>query len=431
MSASDKNWWRAPAASTAVYGEVSLPGSKSITNREFVLAALAAENSLLRSPLLARDTRLMMAGLAAMGINFELGADSVLVRPGTLRGPAEVDCGLAGTVMRFLPPVAALAEGEIQFKGDEQAQQRPMATTLESLRILGVAISSQADSLPFSVIGTGRVLGGELTIDASKSSQFVSGLLLAAPRFERGLLLKHAGSQLPSLPHIEMTLECLRQRGVSAFQESESSWRVEPSEIRGRELTIEPDLSNAGPFLAAAVVTGGTVRIPNWPDQTTQVGREYIPILEAFGSTCELSNGLLTVTGGEQLRGVDLDLAHAGELAPTVVALAALAESPSRIVGISHLRGHETDRLAALTREINNLGGAVTELADGLVINPKPLQPGYWHSYHDHRMATAGAIIGLRVAGVDVEDIATTQKTIPNFAELWFGLLGAESETGR
>ena len=373
----------------------------------------------------------MMAGLAAMGINFELGADSVLVRPGTLRGPAEVDCGLAGTVMRFLPPVAALAEGEIQFKGDEQAQQRPMATTLESLRILGVAISSQADSLPFSVIGTGRVLGGELTIDASKSSQFVSGLLLAAPRFERGLLLKHAGSQLPSLPHIEMTLECLRQRGVSAFQESESSWRVEPSEIRGRELTIEPDLSNAGPFLAAAVVTGGTVRIPNWPDQTTQVGREYIPILEAFGSTCELSNGLLTVTGGEQLRGVDLDLAHAGELAPTVVAMAALAESPSRIVGISHLRGHETDRLAALTREINNLGGAVTELADGLVINPKPLQPGYWHSYHDHRMATAGAIIGLRVAGVDVEDIATTQKTIPNFAELWFELLGSDSESGR
>ncbi len=426
---SNSIWWDAPTASLAIFGEVSLPGSKSITNRELVLAALASDTSVLHEPLLARDTRLMMAGLANLGVEFEDVPNGLRVRPQQLRGPAVIDCGLAGTVMRFLPPLASLANGDIEFKGDAEAQQRPMAETIHSLRSLGVQITAAGESLPFTVMGRGRVTGGELSIDASRSSQFVSGLLLSAARFERGLHLKHSGTRLPSLPHIEMTLNCLRLRGVAASQDSAGSWRVEPGEIQGRDVVIEPDLSNAGPFLAAAVVTGGTVSIPNWPITTTQVGRDFVPILEAFGATCELANGSLRVTAGQTIRGVDLNLEHAGELAPTVAAIAALADSPSRIVGIAHLRGHETDRLAALTREINNLGGAVTELADGLVINPKPLGPGNWSSYHDHRMATAGAIIGLRVAGVRVENIATTQKTIPNFPELWTRLLGIETPT--
>lgn len=423
MTESDSNWWDAPTAVEAVSGEVALPGSKSITNRELVLSALAQSESTLTQPLVARDTKLMIAALVGMGTAIHQHGDSLRITPGELRGPSSVDCGLAGTVMRFLPPVAALARGDIEFRGDPEAQQRPMVTTIESLRALGVDVAAASESLPFTVQGVGHVSGGDLAIDATRSSQFVSGLLLSAARFEKGVHLRHTGTQLPSLPHIEMTLDCLRLRGVQAIQDSERSWRVSPSEIGARDVAVEPDLSNAGPFLAAAVVTGGSVRIPNWPSTTTQVGREFIPILEAFGARCELSDSRLEVVAGDRLAGVDLNLEHAGELAPTVVAIAALAESPSRIVGIAHLRGHETDRLAALTREINNLGGAVTELEDGLVINPTRLRAGYWSSYHDHRMATAGAIIGLRVPGVKVENIATTQKTIPNFPELWRQLL--------
>ena len=422
------SWWDAPTALDPVCGEVSLPGSKSITNRELVLAALAKGTSVLRRPLLARDTKLMIAGLQSMGVQVSTERDELRVTPGELHGPSSIDCGLAGTVMRFLPPIAALAQGSVEFYADPEAQLRPMATTLNSLRALGVEVSSENASLPFTVHGTGKVRGGELSIDASRSSQFISGLLLAAARFDEGINLHHTGDQLPSLPHIEMTLDCLRRRGVSASQESPANWRIEPGEIRPLDLVIEPDLSNAGPFLAAAVVTGGTVAVADWPAETTQVGREFIPILEQFGARCELAAGWLKVTGPQRIKGVDLNLEHAGELAPTIAAIAALAETPSRLVGIAHLRGHETDRLAALTREINNLGGAVSELQDGLVINPRPLHAGNWASYHDHRMATAGAIIGLRVPGVKVENIATTQKTIPNFQELWSDLLRVASQ---
>lgn len=429
--------WTAPTATAPLTARLSLPGSKSLTNRELVLAALAEAPSTLRRPLHSRDSDLMVEALRSLGVTIEeteqgpFGAD-LRVTPAELTGSTSIDCGLAGTVMRFLPPVAALAVGPVAFDGDESARRRPMRTTIDALRALGVDVSDDGrGTLPFSMYATGSVEGGDLEIDASASSQFVSGLLLSAPRFTRGLHLRHVGEHLPSMPHIEMTVETLRARGVVVHSPATGEWVVEPGPIAAIDVDIEPDLSNAAPFLVAALIAGGTVTIEGWPAETTQVGAHLARILPLFGATVTIDGGALTVDGGlgviggTSIPGVDLDLSEGGELAPAIVALAALADGPSRITGIGHLRGHETDRLAALAAEINGLGGAVTELADGLQIEPRPLHGGPWRAYEDHRMATAGAIVGLAVEGVEIDDIRTTSKTLPQFAELWLGpLLG-------
>ncbi|WP_210479159.1 3-phosphoshikimate 1-carboxyvinyltransferase [Naasia sp. SYSU D00948] len=435
--------WPAPVATRPLSARVSLPGSKSLTNRELVLSALAAEPTVLRAPLHSRDSRLMIEALRSLGVSIEpVGAGEygpdLLVTPGELAGGVAVDCGLAGTLMRFGPPVAALALGPVTFDGDAAARRRPMRTTIESLRGLGVDVNDDGRyALPFTVHGSGRVPGGELEIDASASSQFVSGLLLAAARFEQGLTLRHTGERLPSLPHIEMTLAALRSRGVDARTSGEAEWTVSPGPISGGEVTIEPDLSNAAPFLAAALIAGGSVRIADWPESTTQVGDDLRTLLAGFGATVERDGRDLVVDGGpgllggRELPGVDLDLSTGGELAPAIVALAALASGPSRITGIGHLRGHETDRLAALAAELNALGGRVTEEEDGLSIEPAPLtaRPDRpWQSYEDHRMATAGAVIGLAVPGLEIDDIGTTAKTLPQFPELWASMLSAAPE---
>lgn len=426
--------WPAPVAPGALDARLQLPGSKSLTNRELVLSALADSPTLLRRPLHSRDSALMIEALRNLGTTIEevegdgeFGPD-LLVTPGELVGSSSIDCGLAGTVMRFVPPVAALSLGPVVFDGDPSARRRPMRTMIEALRTLGVDVNDDGRGvLPFSVYGTGAVEGGDLEIDASASSQFVSGLLLAAPRFAKGLRLRHTGEHLPSIPHIEMTIECLKVRGVTVEVPEPGLWVVEPQSISGGEIDIEPDLSNAAPFLAAALVAGGTVTIDGWPDATTQVGAHLETILPLFGARVTRTGGSLTVDGGvgllggAELPGVDLDLSAGGELAPAIVGLAALASGPSRITGIGHLRGHETDRLAALAAEITGLGGTISELPDGLAIEPAPLHGGVWHTYEDHRMATTGAIIGLAVPGVEIEDIATTAKTLPQFAELWSG----------
>ncbi|WP_440711419.1 3-phosphoshikimate 1-carboxyvinyltransferase [Herbiconiux sp. YIM B11900] len=423
--------WAAPRAHAPLSATLALPGSKSLTNRELVLSALADSPSLLRAPLHSRDSDLMVEALRALGTTIVAvdgeggyGPDLAITPAEELLGSTTIDCGLAGTVMRFLPPVAALALGPTTFDGDEGARRRPMATTITSLRALGVDIGDDGRAaLPFTVHGRGRVAGGELTIDASRSSQFVSGLLLTAARFDEGLDLRHEGSRLPSQPHIDMTIAALRARGVEVESSGDGRWSVRPGRIAGAEVDIEPDLSNAAPFLAAALVAGGSVTITGWPESTTQVGADLADILPLFGATVSRDGDRLTVTGGESIRGISIDLSTGGELAPAVVALAALATEPSEITGIGHIRHHETDRLAALATEINGLGGRVTELPDGLAITPAPLHGGIWQSYADHRMATAGAIIGLAVDGVLIEDIATTAKTLPQFPELWRGML--------
>ena len=436
----DAGNWVAPTPSSPVDATLSLPGSKSLTNRELVLAALADGVSVLHSPLHSRDSKLMVEALRSLGTTVEEipGAGSFgpdwRITPGELFGSTTIDCGLAGTVMRFLPPVAALALGPTTFDGDEGARRRPMSTTISSLKALGVDVADEGrGALPFTVHGTGHVTGGALTIDASSSSQFVSGLLLAAARFDNGIDLTHAGERLPSLPHIEMTIEVLKNRGVMVESPEVGRWVVRPSPIAALDIDIEPDLSNAAPFLAAALVTGGSVTITGWPETTTQVGNDLIELLPLFGATVSRDGSSVTVTGAVDAKGVPaingitLDLGTGGELAPAIVALAALASSPSTITGIGHIRHHETDRLAALATEINKLGGSVTELPDGLVIEPAPLHGGVWLSYEDHRMATAGAIIGLAVSGVEVENIGTTSKTLPEFVDLWAALVDGHS----
>lgn len=426
--------WTAPVAPTPVRAHVAVPGSKSLTNRALVLAALADGPSTIHGALRSRDTELMIGALQALGTRIDGAAaaseTTLHVTPGELRG-ATVDCGLAGTVMRFVPPVAALAVGRSEFDGDPEARVRPQGTMLDALRAAGVSVAGSA--LPFVVDGIGRVPGGDVSLDASASSQFVSGMLLAAARFDSGVTVRHTGAAaVPSQPHIDMTLEMLRAAGVNAGSPEPGLWRVEPGAIAGRDWVIEPDLSNATPFLAAAAATGGEVSVPLWPLSTTQAGDAFREIVAEMGAEVSLTAdsatpgaGTLTVRG-RQLRGIDCDLGEVGELTPTIAALAALAEGPTRLRGIGHLRGHETDRLAALATELGARGVAVTELPDGLAIEPRPvaqLQGGAWRAYADHRMATAGAIIGLRLPGVEVDDIDCTSKTLPDFAGMWTTML--------
>ena len=403
---------------------VSLPGSKSLTNRALVLAALARTPTTLLDPLRSRDTELMVAALRSLGVAVADSADGAwTVQPGRLRGPAEIDVGNAGTVMRFLLPLTALADGPVRFDGDPRARERPLAPVVGALRDLGVDVEASEPRLPLTVHGRGWVLGGSVQIDASLSSQFVSALLLAAPSFADALEVRHQGGRLPSGTHIDMTVALLRQAGAIVEHIDHYTWRVEPGPLNLGDFAVEPDLSNAAPFLAAAVVTGGEVTVPGWPLQTQQAGDALREILTAFGARTELTEDGLTVCGGNRLVGVDLDLGDVGELTPVVAAIAALAETPSRLRGIAHLRHHETDRLAALATEINALGGDVEETEDGLRLRPGRLHGGTFTTYDDHRMATAGAVLGLRVDGVVLTDVATTAKTLPGFTDLWAAML--------
>ncbi|MFS0867914.1 3-phosphoshikimate 1-carboxyvinyltransferase [Microbacterium sp. 179-B 1A2 NHS] len=423
--------WQAPTPGSPVHATVTVPGSKSLTNRELVLAALADGPSLLTGALHSDDSARMVDALRTLGVSIRtvagdgpFGPDLEIVPPATFAGGTTIDCGQAGTVMRFITPLAGLAVGDVHVTAHETALHRPMGAMIRALRDVGADIDDSGSwSLPFDVRGHGHVRGGEVTIDASQSSQFVSGLLLAAARFDVGLRLIHEGHRLPSLPHIEMTVDALARRGVHVEHPRANEWLVPAGPIRGKETAIEPDLSNAAPFLAAAALTGGSVTIPGWPAHSTQPGALLADILPVMGARATRRGGALTVTGGESITAVALDLSAASELTPTLFALAAFADAPTTFHGIGHIRGHETDRIAALVGNLRALGGEAEELEDGIRIVPRPLRGGLWRAHHDHRLATAGAVIGLRVPGVEVDDIGTTSKTMPEFPRLWADML--------
>jgi 3-phosphoshikimate 1-carboxyvinyltransferase len=409
---------------------VELPGSKSLTNRLLVLAALAGGPSRIAAPLRARDTLLMADALRALGATITDDGEDWVVTPGAPRGSV-IDTGLAGTVMRFVPPIAALATEPVTFDGDEYARERPMSTLIDGLRQAGVTVEDGGRGrMPFTVHGTGSVPGGTVRIDASASSQFVSGLLLAGARFEKGIEVIHTGTgSVPSMPHIEMTVATLTEAGVEVNSPAAGVWQVQPGPIAGRDRVVEPDLSNAAPFLAAALVSGGSVTVPRWPRRTTQAGDALRGLLVAMGAEVTLDSYGLTVSSTGPLQGLEADLHDVGELTPVLAALATLAFTPSHLVGIGHLRGHETDRLKALATEIAGLGGGVVEEPDGLAIRPKRLHGGLWHAYSDHRMATAGAVLGLAVDGVEVDDVECTSKTLPDFPGMWAQMLGHDSRS--
>ena len=420
--------WPAPfRGRKPISSKVSIPGSKSVTNRALILAAQANSPSIIRKPLISRDSELMSAGLVALGVGIHDEGDnqSWKITPAPLKGPAHIDVGNAGTVMRFLPPLAALAQGEIAFDGDPRSYERPIGPVIKALVELGIEIDHQGHySLPMVIRGTGVIPGGKLTIDASKSSQFLSALLLVGPSMANGITVTHTGSSLPSMPHIDMTVQMLRDFGAEVdVDKAGQSWSVKAGTLRGQDLVIEPDLSNAAPFLSIAMVCGGSITITDWPQKTTQPGDYLREIFTKMGARVALNAGGLTLTGSGSIHGIDIDLHDVGELTPSIAALAALADSPSHLRGIGHLRMHETDRLAALTREINALGGNVVEEETALHITPAPLHGGTFHTYEDHRLATAGAVIGLVTPDVLIENVATTRKTLPDFPGLWKSLV--------
>ena len=417
--------WSAPfRASKPISGAINIPGSKSVTNRALVLSALASSPSTLRRGLRSRDTDLMIKALSSLGVKIEIEEDLWKITPAPLMGPAGIDVGNAGTVMRFLPPLAALAKGLISFDGDPRSHQRPLGPVIKALESLGVSIEHQGRySLPLVINGGGYINGGEVEIDASASSQFLSSLLLVAPLMKQGLKIKNVGKNLPSKPHIEMTIAMLAQYGAVVDTSIANQWSVVPTKLSGVDLVIEPDLSNAAVFMAAPILCGGEVIIKDWPRKTTQPGDQLRHIFSEMGGVIDFVDQGLRVRSSGHIRGIDIDLGDVGELTPVIAALASLADSPSYLRGIGHLRLHETDRLSALKNELTALGAEVLEEESALRINPKPMKAGVFHTYEDHRLATAGALIGLAVQGVEVENIETTRKTITDFPALWSQLL--------
>ncbi len=440
------NGWAAPTASSAVHARVRLPGSKSITNRALILAALATGPTRITGALRARDTELMAAAVAALGatvreeptsdgLNAASGSAWVITPawPGRpLRpAPARVDVGNAGTVLRFVPPVAALAQGDVEFTGDPRVAQRPVGELLDGLRQLGVEIADGGrGAVPFIVRGRGRVAGGAVTLDASSSSQLVSGLMLAAPRYEAGLQIRHEGGRIPSAPHIAMSVAMLRAAGAhvevgslerQAGNGTRDFWLIRPGPLAPGSIDVEPDLSNAAPFLAAALVTGGEMTIPGWPGTSLQAAGQILDVLGQMGAACSISPAGLQVKGTGSIRGITADLRDVAELTPVLTALAALADSPSEFTGIGHMRRHESDRLAALAAEIGALGGQVSELPDGLQVRPRPLRAGDqpFDSHDDHRLVMGAAVLGLAVPGLRVHNAGTVGKTFPEFGRLW------------
>ncbi len=441
-----------------------------MTNRALVLAALADGPTDILNPLQARDTLLMAGALRALGATVDTrgtedtgtaagtaaaertpaagstpaagrtAARAWRVSPGWAASDARVDVGNAGTVMRFVPPVAALASVATEFHGDPRASQRPVGAILSALRELGAVIDDGGrGAIPFTVQGTGSLAGGAVTVDASASSQLVSGLLLAAPRYDKGLEVRHRGGRAPSAPHIAMTVQMLRDAGATVQTETlqatsgpaatgeaalPDTWYVHPGPLGTHPITVQPDVVNSMPFLAAALVTGGTVTILGWPAVTTQPAAHILRVLGEMGADAVMGPDGLTVTGPAALRGITADLADCSEISMVLGALAALAGSPSVLTGIGHQRHQETDRLAALAAEINALGGDVTERADGLEIRPRPLRARRpFATYDDHRLVMAAAVLGLAVPGLQVENVATVGKTFPGFTSAWAAML--------
>jgi len=412
--------WAAPEAPAPITATVVVPGSKSETNRALILAALASGPSVISGGLEARDTQLMRDALRTLGVDIVENNDQwQITPPQAFVAGGTIDCGLAGTVMRFVPPIAALADGTVRFDGDKQAYARPMAPLLGALKLLGAKVDGNGYSLPFNLTGNPQLPGGEVTVNASASSQFLSGLLIAGARYADGIDIQHIGNEIPSRPHVQMTLAMLRARGVDIDDTTPDRWVVSPGAIQPLDVAIEPDLSNAAPFLAAAAITGGTVTVPNWPSNTIQPGDAIREILQRFGANVTLEGGSLRMHGTDHLRGVDLDLSDAAELTPVVAAVAALADGTSHLRGIAHIRGHETDRLAALETELDRLGSHVSQTEYGLTIHPRLLGGDLWHTYADHRMAQAGALLGLVVPEIVLDDIGCTGKTMPEFEHLW------------
>ncbi|MGE3619986.1 MAG: 3-phosphoshikimate 1-carboxyvinyltransferase [Acidimicrobiia bacterium] len=399
---------------------VRVPGSKSLTNRALVAAALARGPSVLRGALQADDTEAMVDGLRGLGVEVrpDWATDTIEVEGCAGRPPAEVgivDARLSGTTSRFLLPVAALGSGTYRVDGGVPLRARPMGPALDALRRLGVTVAEVGEPghLPVDLSG-GPVRGGAVDVPGDTSSQFLSGLLLAAPAMAEGLEV-WLTTELVSRPYVEMTAAVVRAFGGDVAESAGSAWVVAPSGYAGTDHRIEPDASAASYFFAAAAICGGRVTVEGLGDASLQGDLAFVDVLARMGARVERGADAVTVEGTGTLHGVEADLADLSDTAQTLAAVAVYADSPTRITGIGFIRNKETDRIGATVAELTRCGVQAVEEPDGMVVWPGSPRPATVETYDDHRMAMSFAVLGLRAPGIRIADPGCVAKTFPGF----------------
>ena len=398
--------------------EIVVPGSKSLTNRALVLAALAEGTSTLRGALVADDTLAMAGAMSSLGARVVLDPELCTVAGigGRLApGPLEIDARLSGTTARFVLPVLALGEGPYVLDGDQPLRDRPLGPSIEALRRLGADVddSDRPGHLPVVVrAGTGR--GDGVGVDGSLSSQFTSGLLLAAAAMPEGLAVELIGPVV-SRPYLDMTLAVLRDFGVDAGTDGERRLWVRPGGLRATDHRIEPDASSASYFLAAAAVCGGRVRVPDLGTSSLQGDARFADVLRAMGAVVDRGPAGTEVRGTGRLQGIDIDLTDMPDMAQTVAAVAVFADGPTTVRGVEVIRGHETDRIAAVVAELRRCGLDADEHPDGFTVHPGTPRATRVETYRDHRMAMSFAVVGLAASGIEIADPGCVAKTFPDF----------------
>ncbi|MGQ0745039.1 MAG: 3-phosphoshikimate 1-carboxyvinyltransferase [Acidimicrobiales bacterium] len=396
---------------------ITVPGSKSITNRALVVAALAAGRSDLSKVLISDDTDAMLRSLRRLGLRAEADIPACRVEVNgwdgrVPPGPATVDVRQAGTAARFLPPLLALGQGTYTVDGSSQMRSRPLADLVAALRELGVAV--KGDGLPLDVVATGGVRGGQVTVGGSATSQFLSGLLLSGPYFSEGLDLIAAGHTV-SRPYLALTVATMASFGVNVEVQDGRRFRVRPGQrYSGTRFAIEPDASAACNFFAAAAITGGRVRVNGLGRNSVQGDLRFVDVLERMGAEVRRTDGFIEVVG-HPLEGVEEDLADFSDAAPTLAVTAAFASTPTRITGIGFIRRKESDRVGNVVAELRRCGIGAKEEPDGMVIHPGNPKPAVVHTYDDHRMAMAFSLFGLVAEGIAISDPSCVAKTFPGF----------------
>jgi len=409
---------------------VRVPGSKSITNRALLLAAMADGISVVDSVLLSDDTHSMTAGLSALGINVEVDEANRVITvhgQGGLVPVASVnlDIGGAGTAMRFLAGFLTLGHGRFRIDGNTRMRQRPIGALLTALRQLGIeARAENENGCPPVIIDTASTtfVGGEVAIDASLSSQFASALLMPAPLWPDGLKLTVNGEAAQSF--IDMTLELMKRWGVTTSRDGNRIIVRGSQRYRATKFSVEPDATSASYFAAAAAVAGGKVTLRGLRRDSVQGDVGFLRILQQMGAAVRWNHDGVEVIGSGRLAGVDVAMNTMPDVVATLAAIAPFASSSTRIRKVGFIRHHESDRIHALATELARLGAAVRELDDGLQIMPSPLHPAAIETYDDHRIAMAFAVIGLKLAGVKIKNPGCVAKTYPEFFEHLASLTG-------
>ncbi|MFN0157826.1 MAG: 3-phosphoshikimate 1-carboxyvinyltransferase [Bacteroidota bacterium] len=402
---------------SSVNATVHVPGSKSITNRALICAALAQGESVIRNASDSDDTRLMTNGLNQLGVLVRLLNDALVVHGtgGKLHAPKfPIPVGNAGTTLRFMLSLAALAQGTTTFEADARMAERPLADLLDAMRTLGVEATVDERGPRYRVSG-GGIVGGAVKLQADKSSQFLTSLLLAASYAQQDVRIDIVGV-LSSVSYVDITLDVMKKFGVDVVCSPEKMFEVKSGQrYKPTEFAIESDASGASYFLAAAAIVGGSVTITNMKTKSLQGDVQFIDVLKKMGCTATETESGVGVQSTGRLNGIDIDMNSMPDIVPTLAVTALFAQTPTRIRNVAHLRYKESDRLTALATELKKLGAQIALHDDGLEISPAPLHGAQLDTYDDHRLAMSFALIGLRVPGVKIENPQCVKKSFPGF----------------